>query len=103
MPDIDTMLLKVISARDNYGYGLYKTLSDITGHHFEIKEATLYSGLRRLENEGLIKAYWGDETLGGRRKYYAITEAGQICLMENINKWIKTKFIMDRVIEWKGV
>jgi DNA-binding PadR family transcriptional regulator len=100
MPDIDTMLLAVISAGDCYGYGLYKTLSEITGHQFEMKEATLYSGLRRLEGDGLIDAYWGDETQGGRRKYYRITETGRRSLEENVNKWRKTKFIMDKVIDY---
>jgi DNA-binding PadR family transcriptional regulator len=100
MPDIDTMLLKIISAGDCYGYGLYKTLLEITGRLFEMKEATLYSGLRRLEAEGHISAYWGDETQGGRRKYYRITEAGRAFLEDNINKWNKTKHIMEKVIGW---
>jgi DNA-binding PadR family transcriptional regulator len=102
MPDIETLLFKIISAYDNYGYGLYKTLMEITNRHFEIKEATLYSGLRRLEADGLVRAYWGDETQGGRRKYYAITEAGRAYLHENVNKWNKTKYVMEKVLEWKG-
>lgn len=99
---IDLMLLKVISVGDCYGYSIYKILSGITGHMYEIKEATLYSGLRRLEADQLITAYWGDETQGGRRKYYAITEKGQECLSENINKWQKTKFILESILNWKG-
>lgn len=99
---IDLMLLKVISIGDCYGYSIYKTLSEITSHLFEMKEATLYSGLRRLEADRLITAYWGDETQGGRRKYYSITTQGQECLTDYINKWQKTKHILDRIIEWKG-
>ena len=99
---IDTILLKVISMRDCYGYSIYRTLSDITDHAFEMKEASMYSGLRRLETDRLVSAYWGDETQGGRRKYYTITDRGREALSENVEKWNKTKSILDRILEWKG-
>jgi PadR family transcriptional regulator PadR len=99
---VDTMLLKVISIGDCYGYSIAKTLSDLTQRALDMKEATLYAGLRRLEADGLIRAYWGDETQGGRRKYYAISERGREVLGENISKWQRTKHIMDKILNWEG-
>jgi DNA-binding PadR family transcriptional regulator len=99
---VDTMLLKIISMGDCYGYGICKTLSGLTQQVLDMKEATLYAGLRRLEADGLVNAYWGDETQGGRRKYYAISERGRRVLAENINKWQKTKHVMDKIINWEG-
>jgi DNA-binding PadR family transcriptional regulator len=98
---VDTMLLKVISMGDCYGYSIAKTLSDLTHRALDIKEATLYAGLRRLEAEGLVNAYWGDETQGGRRKYYTISERGRAALRENISRWLKTKHIMDKILNWE--
>ena len=95
---IDIILLKIISLEDGYGYSISKTLSQITGGNSEIKEATLYSGLRRLEAEKLIASYWGDESQGGRRKYYTLTQAGTESLAVNIVKWHMTKDIMDRIL-----
>jgi len=99
---IDTILLKIISAGDCYGYSISKTIIYITNSSCEIKEATLYSGLRRLESEKLIASYWGDESQGGRRKYYTLTQKGNENLAENIHKWDMTKSLMDRILGWKG-
>ena len=97
---IDIILLKIISMEDGYGYSISKTLSHITGD-CEIKEATLYSGLRRLEAEKLIASYWGDESQGGRRKYYTLTQAGAESLAENTIKWEMTKAVMDKILNWE--
>ena len=98
---IDIILLKIISLGDCYGYVISKTLSEIT-EGAEIKEATLYSGLRRMEAGKLVASYWGDETQGGRRKYYTLTQGGQESLRENIKKWEMTKVLLDKILNWKG-
>lgn len=99
---IDMVLLKVISLEDGYGYSISKTITQMTDRLCEIKEATLYSGLRRLEAERLIASYWGDESQGGRRKYYTLTQTGQDSLMESEQKWQKTKQLMDKILSWKA-
>jgi len=99
---IDIILLKIISLGDCYGYSISKTIGNITSQGWELKEATLYSGLRRLEGEKLIQSYWGDETQGGRRKYYALTPAGEACLEDNIHKWATTKTLVDKILTWEG-
>ena len=99
---IDIVLLKIISLEDGYGYSISKTISQITNNTCEIKEATLYSGLRRLEAEKLIASYWGDESQGGRRKYYTLTQAGTESLAENKIKWEMTKNLMDQILKWEA-
>ncbi|MCL1786455.1 MAG: PadR family transcriptional regulator [Defluviitaleaceae bacterium] len=99
---IDDILLKVISLGDCYGYSISKTIAKMTDGHWQIKEATLYSGLRRLEADKQISAYWGDETQGGRRKYYSLTEAGRGSLAESTNNWEATKLIMDKIFGWRN-
>ena len=95
---LETILLKILSLKDCYGYSLYKTITSITGHCFELKEASLYSSLRRLEAERFISSYWGDETQGARRKYYSITQEGAEYLNGNIEKWRITKHVMECII-----
>ena len=98
---IDVILLKIISLEDGYGYSISKTISQITENTCEIKEATLYSGLRRLEAEKLIASYWGDESQGGRRKYYTLTQAGAESLAESRVKWEMTKSLLDKILKWE--
>lgn len=99
---IEAVLLKIISLEDCYGYSISKTITDITKGDCQIKEATLYSGLRRLEAEELISSYWGSESQGGRRKYYSLTQKGSECLDVNIKKWEMTKLLMDNILGWRG-
>lgn len=99
---IDIILLKIISLEDGYGYSISKQISHITDDECEIKEASLYSGLRRLEGEKLIASYWGDETQGGRRKYYTLTQAGRERLATERVKWEMTKHILEKILRWEN-
>ena len=72
----DTIILHQLSHGDSYGYQINKTIATLSDGEVELKEATLYTAFRRLETAGLIQSYWGSETSGARRRYYAITEAG---------------------------
>lgn len=94
----DTIILKLLLEYDSYGYEIFKAIVQKSGGKYELKEATLYSSFRRLEKEGLITSYWGDETKGGRRRYYRVTTLG--CEMYNRNKadWEFAKKIIDLLI-----
>jgi PadR family transcriptional regulator, regulatory protein PadR len=94
----DTIVLGVLRARDRYGYEIYKSIRDATGGDFEIKEATLYATFRRLVKDGLVEAYWGDESQGGRRKYYRITDSGRAVYGRNVKDWTATQTIINTLL-----
>jgi Predicted transcriptional regulators len=98
----DTIVLGVLRSTDRYGYEIYKTIRDATGGRYEIKEATLYATFRRLVKDGLVEAYWGDETQGGRRKYYRITDAGRAVYTQNVRDWTATQQIINTLLDTKG-
>jgi len=95
----DTIVLSVLLKGDSYGYEIHKSIIDRLGGEYEMKEATLYSSYKRLESDGYITSYWGDETLGGRRKYYRITDGGRELFRQNKADWMKTQTIMNRLLE----
>lgn len=94
----DTIVLGILISGDSYGYEIYKKIIEKSDNLYELKEATLYSSYRRLEKEGCINAYWGDETQGGRRKYYTITPVGQQVYEQNKLDWKFTKKIIDKLL-----
>ena len=98
----DTIVLGVLRRGDAYGFEIYKTIRDQTGGRYEIKEATLYAVYRRLLKEGLAEAYWGDESQGGRRKYYRITDAGRAVYERNITAWVATRDIIDSLLDLRA-
>jgi len=94
----DTMILKLLADGDKYGYEISKLIHLNSGSEYELKEATMYSSLKRLEHDGGITSYWGDETQGGRRKYYSITEKGKSIYLENKMNWEYAKRILDQLL-----
>ena len=95
----DTVVISVLLKGDNYGYEIHKSIIDKLGGEYELKEATLYSSYKRLEAGGYIVSYWGDETLGSRRKYYSITDSGRELYRQNKSDWVKTQAILNRLLE----
>jgi PadR family transcriptional regulator PadR len=95
----DTIVLAVLGSVDSYGFEIFKRIRDATGGRHEIKEATLYATYRRLMKDGLIEAYWGDESRGGRRKYYRITDAGRAVYRRNVAAWELTRDLIDSLLE----
>ncbi|MFB5663440.1 PadR family transcriptional regulator [Alteribacillus sp. HJP-4] len=94
-----TIILNILRQGDSYGYQIYKTITELSNHQYELKEATLYTAFRRLEKDGHILSYWGDESQGGRRKYYRITEEGQMLYEQNREDWLFAKDILDDLIK----
>jgi len=95
----DTIVLSVLQRADRYGFEIFKVIRDATGGAHEIKEATLYATYRRLVKDGLVESYWGDETQGGRRKYYRITDAGRAVYRRNVAAWRATRDLVDHLLQ----
>jgi len=95
----DTIILAQLLKKDSYGYEINKTVRILSGQQYELKEATLYSAFRRLEETGLIRSYWGGEVSGARRRYYTITEEGRREYFRQCSMWKATKGILDKLIE----
>ena len=94
----DTIILAQLLEKDSYGYEINKVIAEKSNGSFEAKEATLYSAFRRMEEAGMISSYWGDETTGARRRYYAITRLGRALYEKNKQDWQEAKDIIDRLI-----
>ncbi len=95
----DTIVLNVLRQGDSYGYEIYKRIIQLSDNKYELKEATLYTAFRRLEREGHILSYWGDETQGGRRKYYRITDSGIKLYEQSEKDWNFAKGILEKLIK----
>lgn len=95
----ETIILAQLMQRDSYGYEINKTIRALSQDRYELKEATLYTAFRRLEETGQITSYWGQEATGARRRYYRITDAGRTAYRQQVEAWDTAKQIIDRLIE----
>jgi len=94
----DTIILRLLKGGDKYGYEITKLVHERAERLYDLKEATMYSSLKRLENDGRITSYWGDESQGGRRRYYRMTESGRELYEDNRRNWEYAKQILDHLI-----
>ncbi len=98
----ETIILARLAAGDSYGYEINKAIERKTNGRYELKEATLYTAFKRLEESGCITSYWGDETTGARRRYYAITEAGRRTLRALQSEWEDARQLIDSLTAAEG-
>lgn len=86
---VDTIIISVLLEKHMYGYEIAKRIKERSKMDFEIKEATLYVSLKRLEKRKYLEGYWNDNegTGGGRRRYYKVTEDGNKFFMEKSTEW----------------
>lgn len=95
---VDAIILNILSQTDSYGYEIAKLIKLLSDGQYELNEATLYTVFRRLEKMEKIEGYWGDESQGGRRKYYRITQAGKIQLDEAQKSWAFAQSVINQLI-----
>lgn len=97
--NINIAILKALEEGDKYGYEIGRYIESKIGGGFKIKEPTLYSCLNRLEGRKLVTSYWSDEdSHGGRRKYFRLTDYGKQVCASNITDWRKSKSVIDKII-----
>jgi PadR family transcriptional regulator, regulatory protein PadR len=92
------ILLQLLNQRDMYGYELAKEMELKSGNALQVREGTLYPALHKLEQKGLIEAYWEEQTKGPARKYYKITREGQVVLQSKTKEWGAFVHMMNQVL-----
>ena len=99
---VDTIILNSLSEKDGYGYDILNYIFTKTQGHYEMKQSSIYSVLKRLEKQGFITSYVGDESNGGKRRYYSLTEQGRNFLKSEQNQWAYTRTLLDNLVTTKN-
>lgn len=79
---IEVCVLAVLKKGPSYGYMIIRELEQCV----EISESTLYPILKRLEQNGSLRTY-RQEYNGRIRKYYQLTEEGQLKINAFLDEW----------------
>ncbi len=94
----DTIILFLLWNEESYGYEISKKIRELSEEKYVIKETTLYSAFTRLEKNGYIESFFGNETNGKRRTYYRITESGRDYYRTKCEEWQITKEVIEKFI-----
>lgn len=96
---LDTLVLDVLEAGPNYGFGIREALAERLGPDASlIKEATLYPLLHRLEQKELLASHREPGERGSPRKYYRLTLEGRTFLAGRIVEWRRIAALLQRTV-----
>lgn len=81
---LEYCILHIISRGEVYASDM---LNELTSAKIIVVEGTLYPLLTRLRKAGLLEYKWVESTSGPPRKYYILTEKGQLFLDQLNETW----------------
>jgi PadR family transcriptional regulator, regulatory protein PadR len=81
---LEFCILSVLKEKDAYTSEILDTLKNAK---LLVVEGTVYPLLTRLKNDGLLTYRWEESTSGPPRKYYGLTDDGQVFLKELNVTW----------------
>src|SRR5437867_5995326 len=73
---LDLMVLQTLATLGAlHGYAIATRLEQVSGGSLQLNMGTLYPGLMRLEQRGLVRAKWGITDNSRKARFYTITTA----------------------------
>ena len=97
---LDLMVLQTLaSLGPMHGYAIASRLEHASSGALVLNMGTLYPGLMRLEQRGLVRAEWDVTENNRQARFYAITAAGRRYLVAEKRGWDRMVSIMDRLFQ----
>jgi PadR family transcriptional regulator PadR len=81
---LEFCILSILQHGESYTSEIISQLKDAK---LLVVEGTVYPLLTRLKNAGLLNYRWEESTSGPPRKYYSLTETGNLFLQELNATW----------------
>ena len=98
---LDLMVLQTLAAMGpQHGYAIGARLEQVSSGALTLNMGTLYPGLMRLEQQGLIKAEWDVTENNRQARFYAITAAGRRQLAQEQESWERLTDGVSRVLRF---
>ena len=96
---LDIMVLQTLATLGAvHGYAIAARLEQVSAGAIQLNMGTLYPGLMRLEQRGLVRGTWGVTENNRRARFYTITAAGRRQLASERADWERTVSIMHSLL-----
>jgi transcriptional regulator len=97
---LDVMVLQTLATLGpSHGYAIAARLEQVSEGALQLNMGTLYPGLMRLVQRGLVRAKWDVTDNNRRARFYAITPAGRRQLEAERAEWDRMVIIMRTVLD----
>src|SRR5258706_11938613 len=92
---LDLMVLQTLATLGPlHGYALASRIAQVSGGALQLNMGTLYPGLMRLEQRGLVRGKWGVTENHRKARFYALTPAGRRELGNERAEWDRIASVM---------
>src|SRR5678815_3073423 len=92
---LDLMVLQTLATLGPlHGYAIAARLEQVSSGSIRLNMGTLYPGLMRLEQRGLVRAKWGISENNRKARFYGLTAAGRRQLDTEKAQWNRTASVM---------
>jgi len=81
------LILRALALGPNHGLGIACRVEQITHGTFDVKPGSLFPALHRLEEQGWLRAEWGESENRRRAKFYELTRTGRRHLETETANW----------------
>jgi PadR family transcriptional regulator, regulatory protein PadR len=96
---LDLMVLQTLDTLGAlHGYAIAARLEQVSGGSLQLNMGTLYPGLMRLEQRGLVRGRWGVTGNNRKARFYSITAAGRRQLVSEKTEWDRMTAIMHALL-----
>jgi PadR family transcriptional regulator, regulatory protein PadR len=96
---LDLMVLQTLATLGpQHGYAIGARIEQVSSGALSLNMGTLYPGLMRLEQQGLIKGEWGVTGNKRQARFYAITAAGRRRLAAERKAWDQMVGVMHTLL-----
>ena len=95
---IELVLLLLLQTNKKYGYQPAQEMSELSNGKYELKEATMYPTLDRLNQNGYLDFEQVKVGVRRTRVYYSITESGRLRLKNLLQEYDTITSAIDTII-----
>jgi PadR family transcriptional regulator, regulatory protein PadR len=96
---LDLLILKTLSLGPIHGWAVGQRIQQISNEVLQVQQGSLYPALHRLEQQGWIRAEWGESENHRRARFYALTRAGQKRLSQELQQWERLSSAIGLVVK----
>jgi PadR family transcriptional regulator, regulatory protein PadR len=95
---LDLLVLQTLVGGPAHGHTIAHVIEQQSDEVLQVEHGSLYPALHRLEDRGLIAAFWGTSENNRKAKYYRLTPAGRKFLVSERGRWEALVRAVTRVL-----
>jgi transcriptional regulator len=96
---LDLLILRTLALEPMHGWGIAQRIRQVSKEVLQVNQSALYPALHRLEQQGWIRAKWGESDNNRRAKFYSLTPDGAKYLRQEEAQWRRLSLAINLVLE----